>query len=139
VSQAKAAISSGGLLGQGLGQGARTQAGVVPEAHTDFIASVAGEELGLLGLAAVIVLLGVVVLRALRIAARARDAFGALIATGVAVWFAVQGFENVGMCLGLMPVTGIPLPFVSYGGSATIACFVAVGLLLNVHAAGRRR
>ena len=105
----------------------------VPEQHTDFIFSVAGEELGFVGTAVIIALLALVLLRALRIAARADDQFGMLVAGGVAIWFAVQSFVNIGMTVGIMPVTGLPLPFVSYGGAAMFADMIAVGMLMAVH------
>jgi rod shape determining protein RodA len=138
TAQARIAIGSGGLTGTGLFHGPQTQGAFVPEQQTDFVFTVAGEELGLVGSGGLVVLLGVVLWRGCRIAARAGDPFGMLLAAGVTCWFAVQAFENIGMTLGIMPVTGLPLPFVSYGGSATFANLVAVGLLQNVHAARRR-
>ncbi len=93
----------------------------------------AGEELGFAGCIAIVVLLGVVIARALRIAARAEDQFGTLVAAGIAVWFAFQAFVNVGMTIGIMPITGLPLPFISYGGSAAIADMIAIGILQSVH------
>ncbi len=133
VRQAQIAIGSGGFDGQGLFHGAQTQGRFVPAQQTDFIFTVAGEELGFVGAALVVVLLGLVLWRAARIAARADDLFGRLVATGVLCWFAFQAFENIGMTLGIMPVTGVPLPFVSYGGSSMFANMLAVGLLQNVH------
>jgi rod shape determining protein RodA len=94
---------------------------------------VAGEELGFVGAIAIIGLLAVVLVRALRIAARADDLFGLLVASGIAIWFGVQSFINIGMTMGITPVTGLPLPFVSYGGSAMFADMIAVGVLLAVH------
>ena len=105
----------------------------MPEQHTDFIFAVAGEELGFIGAVLIIGLLAVVLLRALRIAARADDQFGMLVAAGIAIWFAVQSFINIGMTVGIMPVTGLPLPFVSYGGSAIFADMIAIGALQAVH------
>lgn len=133
TNQARIAIGSGGLTGKGLFQGTQTNGAFIPEQQTDFVFTVAGEELGLLGATAVVGLLGVVLWRGLRIAARAGDLFGRLVAAGVVSWFAFQSFVNIGMTLGIMPVTGLPLPFVSYGGSAMFANLIAVGLLLNVH------
>ncbi len=133
VEQARIAIGSGGLFGEGLFDGSQTRAGFVPEQHTDFVFTVAGEELGLLGAGALIVLLAVVIWRALAIAARTDDVFGRLAAAGIACWFAFQAFQNIGMNLGIMPVTGVPLPFVSYGGSSMFASLLAVGLLQNIH------
>jgi rod shape determining protein RodA len=133
AAQAKIAIGSGGIFGQGLFHGQMIAGNFVPEQHTDFIFAVAGEELGFVGAAVIIVLLAVLFLRALRIAARAEDQFGMLVASGIAIWFAAQSFINIGMTVGIMPVTGLPLPFVSYGGSAMFADMVAVGILQAVH------
>jgi rod shape determining protein RodA len=137
--QVRIAIGSGGWQGQGLFEGRQTQGGFIPYQQTDFIFSVAGEELGFLGAAGVLLLLGFLIVRTVVVAARARDAFGRLMALGVAVWFTFQVFENVGMNLGLMPVTGLPLPFVSYGGSSMFACWLAIGLVNNAHLSARRR
>ncbi|MBM0125552.1 rod shape-determining protein RodA [Pimelobacter simplex] len=133
VEQARIAVGNGGLFGQGLFNGSQTQSGFVPEQHTDFVFTVAGEELGLVGAALVVALLGVVLWRALRIATRTDDVFGRIAAAGIACWFGFQAFQNIGMCLGIMPVTGVPLPFVSYGGSSMFAGMLAVGLLQNIH------
>ncbi|HEY5359999.1 MAG TPA: rod shape-determining protein RodA [Streptosporangiaceae bacterium] len=133
AAQAKIAIGSGGLTGQGLFHGQLVSGNFVPEQHTDFIFAVAGEELGFVGCAAIIALMAIVLLRALRIAARADDQFGMLVAAGVAIWFGVQSFVNIGMTMGIMPVTGLPLPFVSYGGSAMFADMIAVGALQAVY------
>ncbi len=133
TTQARIAIGNGGVFGQGLFDGSQTKSGFVPEQHTDFIFTVAGEELGLVGSAVLIALLGVVLWRALTIAAHADDLFGRLAAGGVACWFGFQAFQNIGMCLGIMPVTGVPLPLVSYGGSSMFATLMAVGLLQNSH------
>ena len=133
VEQARIAIGSGGLTGEGLFGGSQTRAGFVPEQHTDFVFTVAGEELGLLGAGLLIALLGIVIWRALAIATRTDDVFGRLAAAGIACWFAFQAFQNIGMCLGIMPVTGVPLPFVSYGGSSMFAGMLAIGLLQNIH------
>jgi rod shape determining protein RodA len=133
VEQARIAVGNGGLFGQGLFDGSQTRAGFVPEQHTDFVFTVAGEELGLVGAAVLIALLGVVIWRALMISARTDDVFGRLAAAGIACWFGFQAFQNVGMCLGIMPVTGVPLPFVSYGGSSMFAGMLAIGLLQNIH------
>src|SRR3990170_807357 len=131
--QARIAVGNGGLFGEGLFQGSQTRSGFVPEQHTDFVFTVAGEELGLLGAGLVIALLAVVIWRALIIAGRADDVFGRVAAAGVACWLGFQAFQNIGMCLGIMPVTGVPLPFVSYGGSSMFATMLAVGLLQNIH------
>jgi len=132
--QARIAIGAGGLLGQGLGSGSQTQGGFVPFNHTDFVVSVAGEELGFVGIAVLLGLLGLVLWRGLTIALRARDQFGRLVASGIVLWIGLQAFENIGMNLGIMPVTGVPLPFVSHGGSSMFAVWIGIGLLLNIHA-----
>ncbi len=131
--QARIAIGNGGVFGQGLFNGSQTKSGFVPEQHTDFIFTVAGEELGLVGSGVVIALLGVVLWRALSIAMHSDDLFGRLAAGGIACWFGFQAFQNIGMCLGIMPVTGVPLPLVSYGGSSMFATLMAIGLLQNIH------
>ncbi len=133
AAQAKIAVGSGGLLGQGLFHGQLVAGNFVPSQQTDFIFTVAGEELGFAGAIAIVALLGIAVVRALRIATRADDQFGMLVATGVAVWFAFQSFVNIGMTIGIMPITGLPLPFVSYGGSAVFADMIAIGMLQSVH------
>ena len=132
VAQAHIAIANGGLFGTGLFHGPQTNGGYVPEQQTDFVFSVAGEEFGLVGGGVIIALFGLLCWRGLRIA-RDSDAVGRLIATGIVCWFAFQAFQNIGMTLGLMPVTGVPLPFVSYGGSSMFAQALAVGLLQAVH------
>jgi len=137
--QARIAIGSGGIWGKGLFDGSQTKGQFVPEQQTDFIFTVAGEELGLIGAGAIIVLLGILLWRGLSIAAAAPDLFGRLVATGVVSWLAFQSFVNIGMTLGVLPVTGLPLPFVSYGGSAMFANLLAVGLLQNVHLRSRER
>jgi rod shape determining protein RodA len=114
-------------------KGPQTQLGFVPEQQTDFIFTVVGEELGFAGAATLLVLFAIVMWRTWRAAQLARDLLGTLICVGVLAMFGFQVFESVGMTMGIMPVTGIPLPFMSYGGSSTIACFVAIGLVLNVH------
>ncbi len=131
--QARIAVGNGGLFGQGPFHGSQTKAGFVPEQHTDFIFTVAGEELGLLGAGLLIGLMALVVWRALAIAQATDDVFGRVAAAGIACWFGFQAFQNIGMCLGIMPVTGVPLPFVSYGGSSIFASMLAVGLLQNIH------
>jgi rod shape determining protein RodA len=134
TAQARIAIGSGGLLGQGLFHGTQTTGQFVPEQQTDFVFTVAGEELGFVGAGAIIVIFGVLLWRACRVARQAGDLFGTLVATGVVTWFAFQGFENIGMTLGIMPVAGIPLPFVSYGGSSMFAVWAGIGLLQSVRA-----
>ena len=131
VNQAHIAIAAGGLFGTGLFHGPQTNGGFVPEQQTDFIFSVAGEELGLLGASLIIALFALLCWRGLRIA-READTAGRLVAVGVVCWFAFQAFQNIGMNLGLTPVTGVPLPFVSYGGSSMFAQGLAIGLLQAV-------
>lgn len=138
TNQSRIAIGSGGIFGAGLFHGTQTQGQFVPEQQTDFVFSAAGEELGFVGAGGILLLLGTVLWRALRIAATAGDAFGTLVAAGVVAWFAFQSFVNIGMTMGIMPVTGLPLPFVSYGGSSMFANLMAIGLLQNVHLRSRR-
>ena len=136
AAQAKIAVGSGGMHGTGLFHSQIVSGSFVPEQHTDFIFAVIGNELGFVGACVVIGLLGLLLFCALRIAIKSEDQFGTLIASGIAIWFAVQAFVNIGMNIGIMPVTGLPLPFVSYGGSAMFADMIAVGLLQSVR---RRR
>ena len=131
VTQAHIAIANGGLFGTGLFHGPQTNGGFVPEQRTDFVFSVAGEEFGLLGGAALIGLFALLCWRGLRIGAEA-DRAGRLVAVGIVCWIAFQAFQNIGMNLGLTPVTGLPLPFVSYGGSSMFAQGLAIGLLQAV-------
>jgi rod shape determining protein RodA len=133
AAQAKLAVGSGGLFGQGLFHGQLISGNFIPEQNTDFIFAVAGEELGFVGAMVIIGLMALLLLRALRIATRADDQFGMMVAAGIAIWFAVQTFINIGMTVGIMPVTGLPLPFISYGGSALFADMIAVGVLMAVH------
>ncbi|MEV5242116.1 rod shape-determining protein RodA [Streptomyces cinnamoneus] len=134
TNQARIAIGSGGLMGSGLFHGSQTTGQFVPEQQTDFIFTVAGEELGFVGAGAIIFLLGVVLWRACRIARETTELYGTIVAAGIISWFAFQSFENIGMTLGIMPVTGLPLPFVSYGGSSMFAAWIAVGLLQSIKA-----
>ena len=132
TTQARIAIGNGGLFGQGLFDGSQTRSRFVPEQHTDFVFTVAGEELGLIGAGVLILLFAVVLWRALYISRHADDMFGRVAAAGIACWFAFQTFQNIGMCLGIMPVTGVPLPLVSYGGSSMFVSMMAIGLLQNI-------
>lgn len=131
--QVRLAIGGGGWTGQGLLHGRATQGDVIPFQQSDFVFSAAAEELGFLGSAALIGLLGFVVVRGLLIAWHTHDSFGRLLAVGVSSWFLFQILQNVGMNLGVLPITGLPLPFVSYGGSSMFACWIGIGLLLKVH------
>jgi rod shape determining protein RodA len=131
--QAEIAIGSGGLTGVGYLQGTQTNLDFVPEQHTDFVFTVVGEEFGFLGAFALLALYALLLWRAFRIALLSRDPFGTLLATGIGSMLALQVFVNIGMNVGIMPITGIPLPFVSYGGSSLLLNCAAIGLLLNVH------
>lgn len=134
LTQAKLAIASGGLRGTGLHQGTNlTALDYVPEQHTDFIFTAVGEQLGFIGSATLLGLFALLIWRALRIATMSRDAYGTLIAGGIAALWGFQLFVNVGMTMGIMPITGIPLPFISYGGSSLMMHFMAVGLLHSIH------
>jgi len=135
--QARITVGSGGLIGTGLFEGPQTNGRFVPEQQTDFIFTVAGEELGFLGSGLIIILLFTILMRGFGIARRSTDPYGTLVCTGVIAWFAFQIFENIGMTLGLMPMTGVPLPFLSYGGSSMFANLIGFGLLQNVHASHR--
>ncbi len=131
--QSQIAIAAGGVAGRGLFQGTQTNLSFVPEQHTDFIFTAVGEELGFIGGVSLLGFFGVMMWRIWRAAVLARDQFGRLVCVGVLGMFVFQIFENVGMTMGITPVTGIPLPFMSYGGSALIASFIGIGLILNVH------
>ncbi|WP_435970053.1 rod shape-determining protein RodA [Streptomyces sp. Qhu_M48] len=132
TNQARIAIGSGGLYGAGLFEGHQTSGQFVPEQQTDFVFTVAGEELGFIGAGLILVLLGVILWRACRIARETTELYGTVVAAGIIAWFAFQSFENIGMTLGIMPVAGLPLPFVSYGGSSMFAVWVAIGLLQSI-------
>ena len=133
LAQAKIAIGSGEFTGKGLFSGTQTNLKFVPEQHTDFIFTVIGEELGFAGTGAFLLLFAMFLWRGVRISMMAKDGFGSLLAAGIVSMFAFQGFVNMGMTMGISPITGIPLPFVSYGGSSLIASFLATGILLNIH------
>jgi rod shape determining protein RodA len=133
LDQSKNAIGSGGFTGKGLFHGSQTNLSYVPEQHTDFIFTAVGEQFGFLGSALLLVLFAIVVWRTWRAAALARDVAGTLMCVGVLAMLTFQIFENMGMTMGIMPITGIPLPFMSYGGSSSLATFAGIGLVLNVH------
>jgi rod shape determining protein RodA len=137
--QAKNAIGSGGLFGSGIGHGAQTNLGYVPEQQTDFIFTAVAEQLGFVGSVGVLALLGVIAWRVLRAASVSRDLFGRLVCTGLFAFLAFSVFQNAGMTMGIMPITGIPLPFVSYGGTAVLVFFGAIGFALSVGARRRFR
>jgi rod shape determining protein RodA len=136
IIQSKIAVGSGGLIGKGWLEGTQNQLNFLPERHTDFIFSVIGEEWGLLGALILLMLFLLIVRRAFDIAHSTNDMHGKLIATGIAVLIGLQATVNIAMTIGLMPVVGIPLPLVSYGGSSMLTTFIAIALLLNV---GMRR
>ncbi|MEQ8235338.1 MAG: rod shape-determining protein RodA [Syntrophomonadaceae bacterium] len=136
--QSLIAIGAGGLTGTGLFQGTQVQLNFLPERHTDFIFAVIGEELGFVGAAALILLYGFLLVRTLIMASEARDLDGTLIIVGISAMWLFHIFENIGMCIGLMPITGIPLPFLSYGGSAMLSNLMAVGLVLGINIRGRK-
>jgi rod shape determining protein RodA len=133
LDQSKAAIASGGTSGRGLFEGTQTRLGFVPEQHTDFIFTALGEEMGFVGSATMLALFGLMSLRIWRTAQISHDRLGTLICIGVLSMLVFQIFQNVGMTMGIMPITGITLPFMSYGGSSIIASWLAIGLVLNVH------
>jgi rod shape determining protein RodA len=133
LDQSLIAVGSGGLLGKGYLHGTQTNLDYVPEQHTDFIFTVAGEEFGFVGAMALLALYALLLWRSIRIAWLAKDPFGTYLAAGIASMFAIQMFVNVGMVIGIMPITGIPLPFLSYGGTSILVSFAAIGLLENIH------
>ncbi|HXZ61188.1 MAG TPA: rod shape-determining protein RodA [Acidimicrobiales bacterium] len=139
LQEAKNAIGSGGLLGSGIGHGAQTNLGYVPEQQTDFIFTAVGEQLGFVGAVTVLALLGVIAWRILHAAVVARDTFGRLVCAGLFAFLSFSVFQNAGMTMGIMPITGIPLPFLSYGGTAVLVFFAAVGLTLSVGVRRRAR
>jgi rod shape determining protein RodA len=133
LDQSLIAVGSGGLLGKGYLHGVQTNLDYVPEQHTDFIFTVAGEEFGFVGALAVLALFALLLWRSIRIAWLAKDPFGTYVAAGIASMFAIQMFVNVGMVIGIMPITGIPLPFLSYGGTSILVSFAAIGMLESIH------
>ena len=133
LDQAEIAVGSGGMFGRGYLNGTQTNLDYVPEQHTDFIFTVVGEEFGFVGAMFVLGLFALLLWRAIRIAYLSKDPFGTYLAMGIASMFAIQIFVNVGMVIGIMPITGIPLPFLSYGGSAMLVNFIAIGMLLSIH------
>ena len=137
IRQSRITIGSGGIFGKGLFEGPQTSGRFVPEQQTDFIFTVAGEELGFIGCSLILFLYLLIFIRAFSICRQSRDLFGRLVCIGVIAWFIFQSFENIGMAMGLMPMTGVPLPFLSYGGSSMFANLIGIGLLQNVHARSR--
>ncbi len=138
VIQSKIAVGSGGVLGRGIGQGIQTQYGYLPEKQSDFIFAVIGEEMGMLGCILLLAVLLVIIIRCFSVASSARDGLGEMIAAGVGFMFMAHVIESIGMCLGLLPVTGIPLPFVSYGGSNMLASMLAFSLVQSVYMRRKR-
>lgn len=133
IIQSKVAIGSGGLLGKGYGEGSQVQSNFLPTHHTDFIFAVVGEELGFIGAIGVLLIYMLLLLRAVRIAVQASDMFGTLIVSGIVAMFLFQVYINIGMTIGIMPITGLPLPFFSYGGTSLLINMLAVGLILSVN------
>jgi len=130
--QSVKAISSGGLFGQGYRNGYMTQRPLIPAQHTDFIFSAAGEELGFLGCLLLVGLLIAIIVRCIYVGIKSNNPLGLLVCTGIAAKFMAQTFENIGMCLGILPVIGITLPFFSYGGSSIVTCFAAMGIVSGI-------
>jgi rod shape determining protein RodA len=139
VLQSRIAIGSGGWTGKGYTDGSQKRNGFLPEQHTDFIFAVLGEELGFMGVTLALTLFLLLFLRIIRVAMRASDSFSSLVAFGLAGSWFVHVIVNVGMTINLMPITGIPLPFFSYGGSFMLACWIAVGMLVRISSEGRGR
>ncbi|MGM0413629.1 MAG: rod shape-determining protein RodA [Bacillota bacterium] len=133
IIQSKIAVGSGMITGRGFLAGTQTQLNFLPEKHTDFIFAVLAEEFGFIGVAVVLIIYLLLLLQILKVAARAKDGFGQLIAIGVLGLFLFHILENVGMVLGIMPITGIPLPFLSYGGSSMVISLIAIGLVININ------
>lgn len=133
IIQSKVAIGSGGLLGKGYGEGSQVQSNFLPTHHTDFIFAVVGEELGFIGALGVLLIYMLLLLRAVRIALQSSDMFGTLIVAGIVAMFLFQVYINIGMTIGMMPITGLPLPFFSYGGTSMLFNMMAVGMILSVN------
>ena len=138
IIQSLVAVGSGGLFGKGLFRGTQAQLNFLPEHHTDFIFAVVGEEFGFIGAGLLLLLFAVILLRAIFIAYNAKDFFSTLVVIGIISMWLFHIFENIGMSIGLMPITGVPLPFISYGGSFMLANMIAVGLLLDINIKGRK-
>lgn len=130
--QSQIAIGSGGILGKGFMKGTQIAAGYVPEAHTDFIFAVVNEEWGMIGSLVLLILYGIILCRIIRIAKESKDVFGSVMCVGIASSLLFSVLQNMGMTIGIMPVSGITLPFMSYGGSSMLTNFIAIGIILNV-------
>lgn len=139
VLQAMVAVGSGNVFGKGVGYGSQSQLNFLPEKHTDFIFAVIAEELGLFGAGLLFIAYGTLFYRIYRIGRDARDNFGYFVALGAFIFFAVQVAINIGMNVGVLPVTGLPAPFLSYGGSSLLASFTIIGILLNISHRGKER
>lgn len=137
IIQSQVSLGSGGWFGVGLGEG-RQKWGFLPEAHTDFIFAIVGEELGLLGAFFVVALFGLLAVLGIQAASHAPDTYGRLLATGITTWFCVQAFVNLGAVIGILPIAGVPLPFISFGSSAMLANMAAAGILCNICRTSRR-
>lgn len=136
--QSLIAVGSGGLIGKGLYNGTQVQLNFLPEHHTDFIYAVIGEEFGFIGASILIILFGILFMRAMSIAYNSRDLYGTLIVVGIIAMWVFHVFENIGMCIGVMPITGLPLPFISFGGSSLLSNLIAVGLILSINIRGKK-
>jgi rod shape determining protein RodA len=132
IIQSKIAVGSGGLFGKGFLEGVQSQLGFLPERHTDFIFSVIGEEWGFVGASFLLLLYGILISQGIHIADTSRDMFGSLLAAGIVGLISFQVIVNIGMAIGMMPVVGLPLPLVSYGGSSLLMTLTSIGLLLNI-------
>lgn len=132
LQQAKIAVGSGGLFGKGIGNASQAGSGFLPEAHTDFVFALLAEEFGFVGSLALLVLFGLMILSTVSLAMRCDNNFGKLVLVGVVAMWSFQVLENVGMCIGIMPITGIPLPFVSFGSSSMITQLASMGLVQSV-------
>jgi rod shape determining protein RodA len=139
ITQSRIAIGSGGWLGKGFTEGSQKRLAFLPEQHTDFVFAVVGEELGFIGVTFALLLFLFLFLRVIRVATRANDSFSSLLAFGLAASWLVHVLVNIGMTINLMPITGIPLPFFSYGGSFLLACWISVGMLIRISSEGRGR
>jgi rod shape determining protein RodA len=136
--QALIAVGSGGFTGKGLFHGPQVQLNFLPEQHTDFIFAVVGEELGYVGAIVLLVLYAVLIIRAIKIAEEAEDLFSTLVSIGLVSIWVYHIFQSIGMCIGIMPITGIPLPFVSYGGSFMLSNAINIGILITTNLKGRK-
>ncbi len=133
IIQSKIAVGSGELIGKGLFAGTQNQLNFLPEKHTDFIFSVLGEEFGFIGVLVLLLLFLFLLWEILQVARQSKDRYGRLVTVGVAAMFFFHIIENVGMTMGVMPITGIPLPFISYGGTYMVISLIAIGLVININ------